>query len=100
MNSGPTLSVGTSGDDVRRLQRLLVEMKLLDSAGIDVYEREPDVHPRLLAAPHTVLLPHVGSATKATRAAMTRLAATAIVGVLAGERPPNLVVAPPAGSWP
>ena len=34
------------------------------AAGIDVYEREPEVHPRLLAAPHTVLLPHIGSATK------------------------------------
>ena len=35
------------------------------AAGIDVYEREPEVHPRLLAAPHTVLLPHIGSATEA-----------------------------------
>jgi peptidoglycan hydrolase-like protein with peptidoglycan-binding domain len=35
MNSGPTISVGASGDDVRRLQRLLVEMKLLDFRGID-----------------------------------------------------------------
>ncbi len=35
MNSGPTISVGASGDDVRRLQRLLVEMKLLDFTGID-----------------------------------------------------------------
>ena len=37
------------------------------AAGIDVYEREPEVHPRLLAAPHAVLLPHIGSATEATR---------------------------------
>jgi peptidoglycan hydrolase-like protein with peptidoglycan-binding domain len=35
MNSGPVLSVGGSGSDVRRLQRLLVEMKLLDYQGID-----------------------------------------------------------------
>jgi peptidoglycan hydrolase-like protein with peptidoglycan-binding domain len=35
MNSGPTISVGASGNDVRRLQRLLVEMKLLDFMGID-----------------------------------------------------------------
>jgi len=33
-------------------------------AGLDVFEREPEVHPRLLAAPRTVLLPHVGSATR------------------------------------
>jgi len=60
-------------------------------AGLDVYELEPALHPRLLAAPHTVLLPHIGSATGATRAAMARLAASAVVAVLAGERPPNLV---------
>ena len=35
MNSGPVLSVGASGSDVRRLQRLLVEMKLLGFLGID-----------------------------------------------------------------
>lgn len=35
MNSGPTISTGSSGNDVRRLQILLVEMKLLDAAGID-----------------------------------------------------------------
>ncbi len=35
MNSGPTISVGSTGSDVRRLQILLVEMKLLDPAGID-----------------------------------------------------------------
>ena len=35
MNSGPTISTGSSGTDVARLQRLLVEMKLLDFTGID-----------------------------------------------------------------
>jgi glyoxylate reductase len=61
------------------------------AAGIDVYEREPEVHPRLLAAPHAVLLPHIGSATEATRRRMTQLASEGAVAVLAGERPPNLV---------
>ncbi len=60
-------------------------------AGIDVYEREPEVHPRLLAAPHTVLLPHIGSASEATRRRMAQLACEGVVAVLAGERPPNLV---------
>jgi glyoxylate reductase len=63
------------------------------AAGIDVYEREPEVHPRLLAAPHTVLLPHIGSASEATRRRMGRLACEGAVAVLAGERPPNLVTA-------
>jgi glyoxylate reductase len=61
------------------------------AAGIDVYEREPAVHPRLLAAPHAVLLPHIGSATEATRRRMAQLASEGIVAVLRGDRPPNLV---------
>jgi glyoxylate reductase len=61
------------------------------AAGIDVYEREPAVHPRLLAAPRTVLLPHIGSASLATRTRMARVAADAVRLVFAGERPPNAV---------
>jgi len=61
------------------------------AAGIDVYEREPEVHPRLLAAPRTTLLPHIGSASQATRTRMARLACEGAVAVLAGETPPNLV---------
>lgn len=60
-------------------------------AGIDVYEREPEVHPRLLTAPHTVLLPHIGSASEATRRRMAQLACSGVVAALAGERPRNLV---------
>jgi glyoxylate reductase len=61
------------------------------AAGLDVYEREPEVHPRLLAAPRTVLLPHIGSASVATRTRMARVAAANVIAVLAGESPPNPV---------
>jgi glyoxylate reductase len=61
------------------------------AAGLDVYEREPEIHPRLLDAPHTVLLPHIGSATQATRAQMAQMACEAACAVLDGNRPPNLV---------
>ena len=61
------------------------------AAGLDVYEDEPAVHPRLRASPYAVLLPHVGSATRKTRRAMTTLAATGVAAVLAGETPPNVV---------
>jgi glyoxylate reductase len=61
------------------------------AAGIDVYEREPAVHPRLLAAPRTVLLPHIGSATRATRRRMAQVASEGVRAVLAGETPANLV---------
>jgi glyoxylate reductase len=68
-----------------------LEDETIFAAGIDVYEREPDVHPRLLAAPHAVLLPHIGSATEATRRRMAQLACDGVVAVLRGERPSNLV---------
>jgi glyoxylate reductase len=63
------------------------------AAGIDVFEREPEVHPKLLAAPRAVLLPHVGSASVATRTRMARVACDGVVAVLAGKTPPNLVTA-------
>ena len=68
-----------------------LEAEHLFAAGLDVFEREPEVHPRLLAAPRTVLLPHIGSASIATRTRMARLACEGVVAVLAGERPHNLV---------
>ena len=42
-------------------------------------------------APRTVLLPHIGSASQATRTRMARLACESALAVLAGETPPNLV---------
>jgi glyoxylate reductase len=60
-------------------------------AGLDVYEREPAVHPRLLDAPRTVLLPHIGSASRATRTHMARVAVAGMCEVLAGRTPDNLV---------
>jgi glyoxylate reductase len=66
-------------------------------AGLDVYEDEPRVHPRLLAAPHAVLVPHVGSATIETRRAMARLAVTGVRDALAGVLPANAVN---ADAWP
>jgi len=50
----------------------------LAGAGFDVFEKEPTVHPKLLKAPNTLLLPHIGSATAETRSAIGMLAANAI----------------------
>jgi glyoxylate reductase len=61
------------------------------AAGCDVYEREPDVHPDLLAAPRAVLIPHLGSATRETREAMGRLAAENLLAALSGAKPPHSV---------
>jgi glyoxylate reductase len=68
-----------------------LEQGTIFAAGLDVFEREPDVHPRLLAAPRTVLLPHIGSATTATRTRMAVVASEGARAVLAGERPETLV---------
>lgn len=40
------------------------------SAGLDVFEREPEIHPRLLASPRVLLLPHMGTWTAGTTARM------------------------------
>ncbi len=63
----------------------------LFAAGLDVYEHEPDIHPRLLDAPNAVLLPHIGSASQATRLRMAQLATSAVATVLDGGTPPNVV---------
>ena len=64
----------------------------LFGAGLDVYEREPEVHPGLVGRPDVVLLPHVGSATVETRGAMADLAAANVEAVLQGREPPTPVV--------
>lgn len=56
-------------------------------AGLDVYEKEPQVHPGLLGLDNVALLPHLGSATVETRTAMAMLAADNALAVLSGERP-------------
>jgi gluconate 2-dehydrogenase len=61
------------------------------AAGLDVYEGEPAVKPALLELDNVVLLPHIGSATRATRMAMGLLAARNLVAALSGEVPPNLL---------
>ena len=60
-------------------------------AGLDVYEDEPRLAEGLAECRNTLLLPHLGSATHATRAAMARLAAENVVAALRDRRPPNLV---------
>jgi glyoxylate reductase len=64
----------------------------IGGAGLDVYEHEPDVNSRLLAMPHVVLAPHIGSATEETRSAMARIAATDVAMFLRGQRPLHVIV--------
>ncbi|MGZ4708701.1 MAG: 2-hydroxyacid dehydrogenase [Acidimicrobiales bacterium] len=57
------------------------------AAGLDVFEHEPALAAGLAELPNTVLLPHIGSATRDTRAAMVRLCCDNIVAVLSGHPP-------------
>jgi glyoxylate reductase len=68
-----------------------LRMGLIAGAGLDVYEREPETHAGLSACDNTLLLPHLGSATTATRERMGAMAVENVLAVLEGRRPPNPV---------
>jgi len=68
-----------------------LERGTIFAAGLDVFEREPEVSPRLLGQPRVVLCPHLGSATVDTRLAMGMLVVDNVLAVLHGQRPPTLV---------
>jgi len=75
--------------DEAALAESLIDGKLA-GAGLDVFEREPEIHPLLLKAPNTLLLPHIGSATRETRFNMAMLCANSVLKILRGENP-NLI---------
>lgn len=60
-------------------------------AGLDVYDGEPNLNPGYFGLENVVLLPHMGSSTTETRAAMGDLCLDAIAEVLAGKEPWNLI---------
>ena len=66
---------------------LALESGHLGGAGLDVFENEPLVHPGLIGREDVVLLPHLGSATHATREQMATMALTDAARVLRGELP-------------
>ncbi|HNT29218.1 MAG TPA: NAD(P)-dependent oxidoreductase, partial [bacterium] len=68
-----------------------LEDRRLFGAGFDVYEHEPRVDPALLALPNVSVLPHIGSATRETRAAMAAMAIDDCVAVLTGATPRHRV---------
>src|SRR2546422_5533609 len=68
-----------------------LEQGRLAGHGLDADQHEPHVHPRLLALPNTVLLPHIGSATTETRVKMGLMVADNITAVLEGRKAPHRV---------
>lgn len=63
----------------------------LFGAGLDVFEREPEVHPDLIPMTNVVLTPHIGSAARRYREMMTEMVCENIRAVIAGMEPPNRV---------
>jgi lactate dehydrogenase-like 2-hydroxyacid dehydrogenase len=84
--------------DEAALARALSE-HWIAAAGLDVFEREPEVHPALLACSNAVLAPHIGSASVDTRRKMTMMAAENALAALTGRRPPNLLNPAVFDSW-
>ena len=72
------------------LAEALAEKRIF-AAGLDVYEEEPKVHPKLLDLGNVVLAPHIGSASFETRDKMAAMAGEDLRAVLRGEQPKNPV---------
>ncbi|HXO84668.1 MAG TPA: D-glycerate dehydrogenase [Gemmatimonadales bacterium] len=81
--------INTARGDLVREEALAqaLESGQLGAAGLDVYVDEPVIHPRLRAAPRTLLLPHIGSATGETRRKMATIAIANVQSVLSGKPP-------------
>ncbi len=63
----------------------------IGGAGLDVFEREPQLDPGLFGLENAVLVPHLGSATIGTRTKMGMIAVDNLLAVCGGQRPPNCV---------
>jgi glyoxylate reductase len=77
--------------DEEELLRLL-ELRAIAGAGLDVFEHEPAIDPRLRALDNVVLLPHMGSATIEGRLAMGEKVIINIKTFADGHRPPDRVL--------
>jgi glyoxylate reductase len=66
-----------------------LEARKIGGAALDVYEKEPQIHPGLVNRPDVVLAPHIASASVETRTKMAHMAAGNVVARFTGQRPPN-----------
>ena len=80
---GPVVDEAALAEALRR--------KVIFAAGLDVFEREPEIHPDLIGLDNIVLAPHIASGSVRTRSEMSALAVRNLLAGLGGERPPNLL---------
>jgi lactate dehydrogenase-like 2-hydroxyacid dehydrogenase len=73
--------------------------KRIMAAGLDVFAKEPDVPPELIAFDNVVLFPHLGSASVYTREKMDQLMVDNIAAWAAGKPPLTPVAETPWRSW-
>jgi len=76
--------------DEAALAKALQEGKIA-GAGLDVFEKEPEIHPALTNMAAVVMLPHLGSASLETRTKMGLMAAENMIAAFRGEIPPNCI---------
>jgi lactate dehydrogenase-like 2-hydroxyacid dehydrogenase len=80
------------------LIKALQEKRLL-AAGLDVFAKEPEVPPELIAMDNVVIFPHVGSASVYTRDKMDQLVVDNIAAWAAGKAPLTPVAETPWRAW-
>lgn len=85
--------VNISRGEVIRESELAEALKagVIRGAALDVYEREPEIHPSLMKLDNVLLLPHLGSATREARDMMASLCVENLLACLRGEEPPAAV---------
>jgi len=76
-------------DDAALVQAL--KERRIAAAGLDVFEGEPKFNPGFLELDNVAMIPHIGSATRATRMKMNLLAVKNLASALSGKRPPSLL---------
>lgn len=86
--------INTARGDVVDSQALIeaLQEKRIAGAGLDVYENEPQINPGFLALDNVTLLPHLGSATIATRTAMGEKVLSNLAAFFSGEALPDRVI--------
>ena len=92
MKNGSYL-INTARGEIVREDDLIEALKTghIKGVALDVFENEPKVHPELIGMENVVLTPHIGSATYEVRNKMGDLAFNAIIEVLEGKKPENMV---------